>query len=100
MNPQWSLIGILAIVLAQVVRADAPATLPTSQPSPEVLAMVRNLTSDQFSVRESAQKQLIDLGESIIPQLQSILDSGQISDEARARIRGAIHRILDDRKFG
>jgi hypothetical protein len=106
---------MLAIALARAAVAgslapagDVPSTqpattqaaqLPTSRPTAEVLALVNDLTSDKYAVRESAQQKIERLGDAVVPQLRRILD-GPLPDEARARIRAAIGHIDQAREFG
>src|SRR5271170_3965388 len=93
-------LGILAIALARAAGADGRApSQPATQPTPQVLALVNDLTSDQFSVRQKAQRDLEQMGEPVIPQLQQILD-GPLTDEARTRVSSAMHRISEARQFG
>jgi hypothetical protein len=80
--------------------ANLPSTQPTSRPSPEVLALVHDLTSDQFSTRQIAQNKLEQMGEEAAPQLQQILNDSTLSDEASARVRTALQRIQEGRQFG
>jgi hypothetical protein len=92
------------IALASVSWADSPtttqsATTQSVTPTPQVLQLVSDLTSNQFSVRESAQQNLEKLGDSAVPQLESIL-AGPLPDEARARISVIIARIREARQFG
>jgi hypothetical protein len=102
-SPRLAWLGVLAIALTRAVLGDGPTTqsiaLPTTQPTPQVLALVNDLTSDQFAVRQKAQQDLEQMGEQVIPQLQEILD-GPLSDEARTRVGAAMQRIADQRQFG
>jgi hypothetical protein len=75
------------------------AQLPTSRPTAEVLALVNDLTSDEYAVRENAQQKIEKMGDEVVPQLRRILD-GPLPDEARARIRAAIDHIDEARAFG
>ncbi len=73
------IVVVILLVLAGAAWADSAATQPAS---PEVVALVRDLTSDQFSVRESAQKELEGMGDAVVPQLQGLV-GGNLSGEAR-----------------
>lgn len=99
----WAWLGILAVILARTALADIPATQPTTEPTtaptPRVIALVNDLTSDQFSVRQKAQADLQQMGPAVVPQLRELL-SGPISIEARTRIEAAIKRIGEVREFG
>jgi len=113
--PRLGWVGMLAIALARAAVADSrapagdvPSTqaattqaaqLPTSRPTAEVLALVNDLTSDEYAVRESAQQKIEKMGDAVVPQLRQMLD-GPLPDEARARIRAAIGRIDEAREFG
>jgi len=113
--PRLGWAGMLAIALARAAvtgslshAGDVPSTqpattqaaqLPTSRPTAEVLALVKDLTSDEYAVRESAQQKLEKFGDPVVPQLRQILD-GPLPDEARARIRAAIGHIDEARQFG
>ena len=117
MKSQWTMparlawLGLVAIVAARAVFADGPATrdisgpttvpatAPVEQPTPQVVALVNDLTSDQFSVRQKAAAELEQMGQPVLGQLQAILD-GPLSDEARTRVRTAMRRISDERQFG
>jgi hypothetical protein len=74
-----------------------PATRPAAtQPSPAVVAAVQDLTNDDFGIRQAAQQKLVEMGESIEPQLRELL-TGDLSDEVRARISGALHSIDENK---
>jgi hypothetical protein len=88
-------VGVL-LALASAAWADSASTQPAS---PDVVALVRDLTSDQFSVRESAQKELEGMGDAVVPELQGLV-GGDLSGEARARIGVIIGRIHEERQFG
>jgi hypothetical protein len=93
------LVVISAMALASRA-ADLPATQPaTTQPTPEVLALVNDLTSDQYATRQSAQKKLEEMGSAIAPQLREVL-AGNLTDEAQSRVRAALHRIEENQDFG
>ena len=75
----------------------APTTQPpATQPSPRVQAVVDDLTNDDFGIRQSAQQKLVEMGESIEPQLRELL-THDLNDEVRARISGALHRIEENK---
>ncbi|MGD0540024.1 MAG: hypothetical protein ABSB33_00765 [Tepidisphaeraceae bacterium] len=103
MTTRW-LAAILAAVLAlralATAAAESPSAEPTTHPTPQVLALVRDLTSDQFSTRQIAQSKLEQMGEEAAPQLQEMLKDSTLSDEAAARIRAALLRIQQGRQFG
>jgi len=99
MKPRLAWLSILAIALSHAVLADSPATQPATRPTPQVLALVNDLTSDQFATRQKAQQDLEQMGQPVLAQLQAILD-GPLSDEARTRVRTAMRRISDQRQFG
>ena len=90
----------LGAPLASTQAAEIPSTQPTSRPSPRVLALIHDLTSDQFSTRQIAQNKLEQMGEEATPQLQEILKDSILSDEASARVRTALLRIQEGRQFG
>jgi hypothetical protein len=80
--------------------ATAPATQPAAtQPSVAVQAVVDELTNDSFDVRQAAQQKLVDMGPAIEPQLRALL-GGDLSDEVRARINGAMRQIEENRILG
>ncbi|MDP9173351.1 MAG: hypothetical protein M3O30_05740 [Planctomycetota bacterium] len=85
--------------------APSPATLPaeasapTTQLSCDVLAAAEDLNSDEFSVRQSAQKKLVDMGDAVEPQLRALL-LRDFSHEARARVQAALKQIEDARRIG
>jgi hypothetical protein len=83
---------LLAAGLGLPARADEPAT----QPSAEVSALVADLGSPNFGVRELGEKKLIDLGPRIEPILRAAL-GGKLSDEARARLEDVLGQ-LDETK--
>jgi hypothetical protein len=61
------------------------ATQPATQPAPSISALIADLSSPDFSVREEAERKLSDLGPSVEPALRAAL-RGIVSDEARARL--------------
>jgi hypothetical protein len=94
----------IAFVLfsASVCAAQTPTTRPVSsatQPSAEVVALVNDLTSDDFATRQSAQKKIEQLGPSVEPELHEVLQ-GHLTDEARARIESALQHIQENHDFG
>jgi hypothetical protein len=98
---------LLAIMIgagmgAGIVCADSttrPSTQPSTQPDARIVQWVADLTSAQFAVREAAQQNLEHQGDWIVPELQRMLQ-GTLTDEARARIRAAIHNIQERERFG
>jgi len=98
---------LLAIMIAVglgagVVCADSatqPSTHPSTLPDARIVQWVADLTSAQFAVRESAQQNMEQQGDWVVPQLQQMLQ-GTLPDEARARIRAAIHNIEERQRFG
>jgi hypothetical protein len=90
----------LWIALASVSWADsASTTQPATMPSPQVVALVNDLTSNQFSARESAQKKLEAMGDDVVGQLESLM-AGNLPDEARARIAVIIRHVHEAKQFG
>ncbi|HEX4053802.1 MAG TPA: hypothetical protein VHX86_06020 [Tepidisphaeraceae bacterium] len=94
-------IAILSMMLAAGlglrVRGDIAATEPAAtQPSQDVSALISDLASPDFSVRELAEKKLMDLGPDIEPTLRTALQ-GKLSDEARARLDDVLGQ-LDETK--
>ena len=100
MKSGWMAAFLAALLASGAIAVGLPATQPTSRPSPQVLALVHDLTSDQFSTRQFAQNRLEQMGEEAAPQLQEILNASTLSDEAAARVRTALLRIQEGRQFG
>ena len=100
MKTRWMAVILAAMLASGASAAEIPSTQPTTRPTPQVLALVHDLTSDQFSTRQIAQSKLEQLGEEAAPQLQEILRDSNLSDEAAARIRAALLRIEQGREFG
>ncbi|HEY1923557.1 MAG TPA: hypothetical protein VGG44_12465 [Tepidisphaeraceae bacterium] len=103
MTSRWMTAFLAATLAHGALSAGAdqlPSTRPTSRPSAMILALVHDLTSDQFSTRQIAQNKLEQMGEEATPQLQEMLKDPSISDEASARIRTALLRIQEGRQFG
>jgi hypothetical protein len=75
------------------------AVLPTSRPTTQVSALIDDLTSDSYDTRQAATKKLVEMGESVEPQLHEAL-KGDLTDEARARITAALRGIQERRDFG
>jgi hypothetical protein len=76
-----------------------PTIQAATEPSPRVLALVKDLGSDEFAIRQKAQHELEQLGPAALPSLKTIL-SGNLTDETRTRIGAATRRIADERRFG
>jgi hypothetical protein len=101
------LVAVCAIALARAAVAEGPSTQTTTQPtaqqpvqpSQQILDLVKDLSSDQFAVRQKAQHDLEQMGQSALPQLQAILAT-QLPDEARTRVGAATRRIVDEQLFG
>jgi hypothetical protein len=74
----------LILIGAMMLLAGA-TTRPATQPAPSVSALVTDLSSPDFSVRQEAEKKLSDMGSSIEPALRAALRAN-VSDEARARL--------------
>ncbi len=88
---------MLAAMLGLSVRGDAATAQPaTTPPSPAVSSLISDLASPDFSVRELAEKKLMDLGPDIEPMLRAAL-RGKISDEAQARLDDVLGQ-LDETK--
>jgi hypothetical protein len=100
MKSGWMAAILAALLASGAIAAELPATQPTTRPTPQVLALVHDLTSDQFSTRQFAQNRLEQMGEEAAPQLREILQDSTLSDEAAARIRTALLRIQEGRQFG
>jgi hypothetical protein len=65
---------------------------PSTEPCGGVADLIDRFGSDDFATRQAAQKALTDMGDSVEPQLRGLL-SGDLDDEARARINGVLHAI-------
>jgi hypothetical protein len=76
-------------VAAAMGRAD-PA--PATRPAGTVAQLVDRLSSEDFAARDSAQKALTDMGDSVEPQLRAAL-AGDLADETRTRLNGVLHGI-------
>lgn len=101
---RWTRLAMAAVAILATVEAAPsatmePATQPTTQPSPQVQALIDDLTSDSFETRQDATKKLIELGQSVEPQLRAAL-AGDLSDEARARVTAALRGIQERKDFG
>jgi hypothetical protein len=93
-------VGLALCVAA--ARADepttAPSTQPTSRPDPRVQALIDDLTSDSYDARAAATTKLGEMGEAVEPQLRAAL-TGDLSDEARARVTAALREIQERREW-
>ncbi|HUE71064.1 MAG TPA: hypothetical protein VMP01_09260 [Pirellulaceae bacterium] len=73
------LVSALALAQADGKAADAPAektkaaaAAPSAELAPKVKALIRQLDSDQQAKREAAEKELVALGEDVLPLLPPI----------------------------
>jgi hypothetical protein len=62
-------------------------------PSERFAALVADLDSERFEVREKAQKELIRLGEATIPLLRKMWDQGQPTLELRRRVEQILAQL-------
>lgn len=72
--------------------AASKAGEPTSQPTPRVLALVKELSDDAFATRESAQAGLVAMGTDIEPQLRQVLQ-GNLPPEALMRVKAVLDNM-------
>jgi hypothetical protein len=71
------------------------AAPPTTAPAlPKVNALIQQLGSDDAGDRDTAQKQLVDLGDKIIPQLKKAADDSD-DPEIRSRAAAALAQMKD-----
>lgn len=107
-SPAWikpviaGTIGLLCVcsIRAATDAASEPTTQPAlTQPSPQVQAAVDDLINDDFGIRQAAQQKLVEMGQSIEPQLRALLND-DLSDEVRSRINGALRQIEENRILG
>jgi hypothetical protein len=86
-----------ALAMASV-RADPPATAPvapaTQSAAVDVPQLIRQLGSDDPDARDAAQKQLVDLGPSVIPELKKAAE-GDDDPEIRSRASAALAQMKD-----
>ena len=68
-----------------------PTSRPTTQPATEAVVrrLVRQLGAAKYAVRESAQKQLADMGEAALPYLMEFIgsDNAEVSNRVASVIR-------------
>jgi hypothetical protein len=93
-------VGLALFVIVAVADepSTAPATQPTSRPDPQVQALINDLTSDSYEARQTATTKLAEMGEAVEPQLRAAL-TGDLSDEARARVTAALREIAERREW-
>lgn len=78
----------------------APTTRDAAaQPTPQVQALLGNLSSDDYATRKKAEDQLVDMGDDVVPQLRAA-QAQKLSDEAAARVVEAIDRIHENDMTG
>jgi hypothetical protein len=95
----WLMIAAAAGWSWPSLASGAAATEPTSRPDAQVQALVDGLSSDSYETRESTQQKLVEMGPPIEPQLRALL-GGDLSDEVRARLNGAVRQIEENRVLG
>jgi hypothetical protein len=102
MNRTSRIIPVILIVMIakSLGQSTGPSTEPAAtQPSPQVQALINDLTSDSYEARQTATRKLVGMGEAVEPQLRAALQ-GDLSDEARARVTAALRGIQEHHDFG
>lgn len=79
-------------------QSTAPATRPSSL-DPRAAELARGLSADDFATRQRAEDALVELGPSVAPTLELLLERST-DDEVRARLQSALTRIDELRRFG
>src|SRR4051812_4348701 len=82
----------LVFVGASFVRAQTLPTTPSTQPAASVEALIAQLGDQQWAIRQSAQDQLIAMGQPVIPRLRQVAKESS-NDEVRQRAEAAIAEI-------
>jgi hypothetical protein len=90
-------VAISIVLLVVAVSKALGQSAPTSQPDAE--ALVAQLGDPEWSVRESAQEQLVAMGESVVPRLLRAAKETS-SDEVRQRTESAIAQIGENQLSG
>ena len=92
--------GVLALPL--VASAAAPSTTQsTTEPTidPATASLVKQLGADDWRQRESAQKQLVAMGQDATPALEQAVKDAP-DDETRSRASAALEQIAQNRLIG
>jgi len=84
---------LIAVILSGIIPALVAGAAPPARCSPERLReLVRLLDSDDFQTRESAERELNELGQPDIPALKQVLASAA-SPEVRRRLTRVVSRL-------
>jgi hypothetical protein len=84
-------------ILSLLMLMGADATQPAAtQPSEQVAALIAQLDSPEFGVREQAETKLSEIGPSVEPQLREALSQNP-SDEAKTRLNDVLARLDEAR---
>jgi len=86
------MVGVLFIATALCAAPLWADIAPSTRPDAVVADLIDRLGSDDFAVRESAQKTLANMGDAVQPQLRALL-AGDLDDETRTRINAVLHAI-------
>lgn len=82
MRKSWCILVLLCI--ATPLGAEEPSTTGKVPSASEIAEWVNNLESDQFDVRERAQKTLIDAGNKALPAVVEAARHGSLESSTRA----------------
>lgn len=87
--------SVLALVVSLVLHGWvwAEAAAPATQPSADAAALVRQLGADEFDIRESASKKLIDMGDAAVPALEKAAADPDADPEVQTRAQTIINQI-------
>ena len=90
----------IAMILLGAVSVASAQTAPTTNPSAaNVESLITQLGDPQWSARESAQQQLVAMGDAIVSRLQKVAKETS-SDEVRQRAESAIAQIAEGQITG
>ena len=78
------IVGVLAF-LVLVVPASAQADKKKPPTQKEIVELVTKLSDAKFTVREQAQKALIEIGRPALPELRKAADAPDVEMQMRAR---------------
>jgi len=88
---------VLGMALALTGRAYAAAPATTQSTSAAIEALVAQLSSDDWKVRQNAQDRLVEMGDAVVPGLQQLVRESQ-DEEVRTRAEAALKQIEADNK--
>lgn len=97
----WAIVLLGAVIGSSFATRSSLVAAPSTAPAkPDVEALIRQLSADEWRQRESAQEQLVLLGQDARQPLERLLGDPARDEETRSRAEAALAQIAENESIG